>query len=402
MEGDGPLPPAVDLVAYRVVQEALTNVVKHAGDGTTAQVRAWVTPEAVTIEITDTGGAVLTLSASASGHGLVGMRERVTAYGGQLQAGPRLNGGYAVQARIPLHVGDAARPDSPVLPAPRQPGRWRGWLRWPGWRGDAVIAMGWLAAMETEVATSTARKGPWALDAAAVALMALAAGWRRRSPLAFLAVVGALAAPLSGGLTSLDRSTVTGLYTLAVPLFTIAAWLPRTRAVLGLGLWAAGASVVAVGRHASAGGLTGALAMGVVVWAAGLAWRAQRTLNADLTETTSLLAAERDQRAELAVASERTRIARELLGLVAHGVVTMVVQAEAARNLLGQQPGTAEDAIRAIEMTGREALTQLRRILGVLRATAGAIDQRASSPSPTSSMPRSDEPLASRPEKVLT
>jgi signal transduction histidine kinase len=255
--------------------------------------------------------------------------------------------------------------------------------------------------MEVETAISPARTGPWALDAAVVAMMALAAGWRRRSPLVFLAVVGLFAGILSGGLTSLDRSTVTGVYSLAVPLFTVAAWQPRARAVLGLGVWAAGAGVVAVVRHATAGGLTGAVAMGVVIWVAGRAWRAQRNLNADLAETTSLLTAERDQRAETAVASERTRIARELLGLVAHGVVTMVVQAEAARNLFARQPGTAEDAIRAIEVTGREALTQLRRILGVLRAPVGALDQRAPDPASTWSLLRRDEPLMSGQEQVL-
>jgi signal transduction histidine kinase len=401
VEGDTATAPAVDLVAYRVVQEALTNVVKHAGDGATAEVCVRVTPEAVTIEITDTGGAVSTPPGSGSGHGLAGMRERVTAYGGQLTAGPGPEDGFAVRARIPLRATATVRPDPAVLSPPRRPGRWQVWQWWSDWRVDALIVVGWLIAMEVEAAISTARTGPWALDAAVVAMMALAAGWRRRSPLVFLAVVGALAGVLSGGLTSLDRSTVTGVYSLAVPLFTVAAWQSRTRAVLGLGLWAAGAGVVAVVRHAMVGGLTGAVAMGVVVWAAGRAWRAQRNLNADLAETTSLLAAERDQRAETAVASERTRIARELLGLVAHGVVTMVVQAEAARNLLAQQTDTVEDAIRAIEVTGREALTQLRRILGVLRAPVGALDQRAPDPAPTRSVPRRDEPLTSVPEEVL-
>jgi signal transduction histidine kinase len=401
VEGDAAMPPAVDLVAYRVVQEALTNVVKHAGDGATADVCVRVTPAAVTIEITDTGGAVPTLPGSGPGHGLAGMRERVTAYGGQLAVGPRPEDGFAVRARMPLQAGETARPDPAVLSARRRPSRWLGRPWWSGRRVDALIVIGWLVAMETEAAISTARNGTWALDATLVAAMALAAGWRRHNPLIFLVVVGALAGILSGGLTSLDRSTVTGMYSLAVPLFTVAAWQPRTRAVLGLGLWTAGACVVAVVRHASAGGLTGAVAMGVVVWAAGRAWSAQRNLNADLAETTALLAAERDQQAELAVASERTRIARELLGLVAHGVVTMVVQAEAARNLLSQQSGSAEDAIRAIEVTGRDALSQLRRILGVLRAPVGVPEKRAPGPVPVSPVPSWDGPLTSVPDGVL-
>jgi signal transduction histidine kinase len=401
VDGDMRVPPAVDLVAYRVAQEALTNVVKHAGAGATAEVRVNVGPDDVTLHIVDVAGAGGHLVTS-SGHGLVGMRERLTAHGGDLQAGPRPEGGYAVHARIPLQRAPLGGAGSGVA-SRRAQRTWRRLL--PTWLGGALVVVGWLVAMETEAATSPDRRGPWAINAAAVAAMALAATWRRRSPLLFLVVVGGVAAALSGGLTSLDRSTVTGLYTLVVPLFTIAAWQTRTKATMGLALWMTGASIVAVVRHASAGGTAGALVMGLAVWTAGRAWRAQRRVTADLTETTTRLAIERDDRARLAVATERTRIARELHGPVAHGVVTMVVQAEAARNLLAHQPGGAEGTIRAIEETGRDALTQLRRILGVLRATDSPHDDRtmlpAAPPAPTSvAHPR--ESLTVAPEEVLT
>jgi signal transduction histidine kinase len=229
----------------------------------------------------------------------------------------------------------------------------------------------WFIVMEVEVATSSALRGPWLANAAAVAAMALAAAWRRRYPLFFLLVVGALAAALSAGLTSLDRSTITGLYTLVVPLFTVAAWTTRGRATSGLAMWTAGAIALATVHNTAAGGLAGAVVMGVVVWSTGLVWRAQLLLHAELTETTAQLAAERDHRARLAVTTERTRIARDLHGPVARGVTTMVVQAEAARQLLLHQPEQVEAAVGAIEQTGREALTQLRRILGVLRSTTG-------------------------------
>jgi signal transduction histidine kinase len=267
---------------------------------------------------------------------------------------------------------------------------------------NAVIVAFWLVLMEAEAATSSARRGPWLLNAVVVAAMALAAGWRRRSPVLFLAVVGGLAAVLSGGLAAIDRSTITGLYTLAVPLFTVAAWEPRTRATIGLTLWMGGASALAAARNTT-GGLGGALVMGIVVWAAGRVWRAQLLLNADLAETTGRLAAERDQRAQLAAATERTRITRDLHGPVAHGVITMVVQAETARKLLVHQPSEVEPAIRDIEQTGREALTQLRRILGVLRSTAGT-------PTPTDTRPgarlpdprRGTHDIPAIPERVLT
>ena len=93
------LAPGVDLAAYRVVQEALTNAIKHAGPA-----RAWVTVrhtvQTLELEIGDDGQAVPTNG--DHGHGLVGMRERVALYGGDLEAGPRAGGGYAVHATFPL------------------------------------------------------------------------------------------------------------------------------------------------------------------------------------------------------------------------------------------------------------------------------------------------------------
>ena len=327
--GGTTLPPAVDVVAYRVVQEALTNVVKHAGAGATAEVDVRVGAAAVTVEVTNTHGTARPPLAS-SGHGLVGMKERVSAHGGDLHVGPRPDGGYVV-----LSPDSIPPRDPPGMGATVAPGRQ--FMRPSQWMStrvaNAVIVAFWLVVLEIEVATSSARYGPWLLSAAAVAVMAVAAGWRRRYPLLFLAVVGGLAIALSAGLTSLDRSTITGLYSLAVPLFTLAAWQPRTQATVGLALWAAGAGVVAVVHKAAAGGLAGALVVGIVVWAAGRVWHAQLLLNADLTETTTRLAAERDLRSRLAVATERTPIARDLHGPVAHAVITMVVQAEAARKL---------------------------------------------------------------------
>jgi signal transduction histidine kinase len=138
-----------------------------------------------------------------------------------------------------------------------------------------------------------------------------------------------------------------------------------------MALWATVSSIFAA-FHDAAGGLAGAVAIGLVVWTVGRIRWGQRTLTVELTETTARLAAERDQRAKLAVTTERIRIARQLHGQVARGVVTMVVQAEAARNLLTHERSAAAAAIRAIEHSGRDALTQLRRILGVLRSTADA------------------------------
>jgi signal transduction histidine kinase len=99
------VPAGVDLAAYRIVQEALTNVLKHAGRAR-AQVLVRYEPGRVCLEVVDDGrGAVSAAleangSARGSGHGLVGMRERAALYGGGLEAGPRPGGGYRVAATL--------------------------------------------------------------------------------------------------------------------------------------------------------------------------------------------------------------------------------------------------------------------------------------------------------------
>ena len=93
------LPPGVDLSAYRIVQEALTNALKHAGPAT-ARVVVRYGKNDLELEIADTGAGAG--ANDGDGHGLAGMRERVSLYGGNIEAGPRHGGGFAVRARLPL------------------------------------------------------------------------------------------------------------------------------------------------------------------------------------------------------------------------------------------------------------------------------------------------------------
>jgi len=94
------LPPDVDQAAYRIVQEALTNVSRHAGQAR-ASVRLHYTPDALTVQVDDDGNAGSSRP-TGSGLGLIGMRERVAALGGQLQAAPRDGGGFRVRAELPV------------------------------------------------------------------------------------------------------------------------------------------------------------------------------------------------------------------------------------------------------------------------------------------------------------
>jgi signal transduction histidine kinase len=95
------LPPAVDLAAFRIAQESLANVLRHAG-ATSAVVTLAYDPDGVSIEVENDEGERAPAGHQGSGHGVIGMRERVSALGGRLEAGRRPNGGFRVCANLPL------------------------------------------------------------------------------------------------------------------------------------------------------------------------------------------------------------------------------------------------------------------------------------------------------------
>lgn len=114
----GTLSPAGELAAYRLVQEALTNTLKHAGPGRRAEVRLGWGRRELTIEVRDDGTCRVPTRATstpaptpdAAGHGLAGMRERITAFGGTVTAGSASNGGFRVVASLPYHTGEESDP----------------------------------------------------------------------------------------------------------------------------------------------------------------------------------------------------------------------------------------------------------------------------------------------------
>jgi signal transduction histidine kinase len=105
------LPQGMGLAAYRIVQEGLTNVLKHAGPQATARVHLWWSPSALTVDVVDDGrGAAAAAPDDGPGHGLLGMRERAAVYGGSVQAGPMPGGGFGVRAVFPLAFTPTAMP----------------------------------------------------------------------------------------------------------------------------------------------------------------------------------------------------------------------------------------------------------------------------------------------------
>ena len=173
------------------------------------------------------------------------------------------------------------------------------------------------------------------------------------------------------------RPVVTDLAILIL-LYTLAAYWSRRVSVWGLAVCLAG-SAIGVARWwsvaAPAQDVPGRLAAEAVLFAgpALLAWvlgdsmRYRRAYYASLEDRAARLERERDAQARVAAVAERARIARELHDVIAHNVSVMVVQADGASYALATDPGRAKEALAAISATGRQALAEMRRMLGVLR-----------------------------------
>ncbi len=129
---------------------------------------------------------------------------------------------------------------------------------------------------------------------------------------------------------------------------------------------------IAVGVLVSTGARPGRaipeLAVFAIAWVIGDNLRTRRAYLAELEARAARLEREREEKAERAVIEERTRIARELHDVIAHNVSVMVVQASAGEELFDRDPARARESLASVAATGRAALTELRRLLGVIRA----------------------------------
>lgn len=253
------------------------------------------------------------------------------------------------------------------------------WRRRPadGWI-DVALAAVLLVACETEVVLDTIGDHghdhwPLAANVVIVAGLTVPLAWRRRKPLASLVVVMSCLPLLMVALADVKSVNFPQLV-LFIPPYSVAAYSPRRPALLGL---AYAGLVIATGNVLEPSGGTSwvfGLAACGVPWVVGRIMRARRETAAELRHTAETLAAEEGGRELLAIAEQRTRIARELQTLIAHNVSTMIVQTQTAQRLLHDHPDQADEAMATIEDTGRQALADMRRILGVLRRSDDEVD----------------------------
>ena len=236
-------------------------------------------------------------------------------------------------------------------------------------RVDVAVAVG-LAAYGT-VEAAVARASP--LWFAGILAAALPLAWRRRYPVEVIAwTLGMMLA--SGAYPGEAPDTVLPLPLLIVVGYTAGreAATPRLGALAALAIAATATVPYAFGSEAEENTVVEDIVAVVVLVGgsagAGHLLRIRRRETAHLQALTAQLAAEQESRAHAAVAEERVRMARELHDIVAHGVSLIAVQAAAAEDLLDRDPDRARASLSAVQATARDALSEMRRLLSVLRA----------------------------------
>ncbi len=205
-------------------------------------------------------------------------------------------------------------------------------------------------------------------DVLGVVLLVLSSApiaWRRRAPFPTLVVVGTAAVAYEAFGYPTQFSTVGVL----IALYTAAAHLDRRRSLQAATFTAVGLAIVLLTARweVTIGSIASNIVIFATVWLIGDNLQTRRANVAALRERAERAEQTRAAEAQRAVAEERTRIARELHDVVAHSMSVMLVQTGAARRVLDTDPAQATAALEAVEATGRDAMKEMRRLLGVLR-----------------------------------
>jgi signal transduction histidine kinase len=259
-----------------------------------------------------------------------------------------------------------------------------GWLRRHPVLVDSVLALV-VGSLGLSVLGGAGHRVPRLVALAFVAAMVLPIAVRRKHPVgAFTAVI------IAGGIEVITLPRPVGSdVAVLVMLYTLAAYRPRRVAVPGLLVCLAG-SAVAIAAWAPPRAKQDWYAVTVMLavfclpaltaWLLGDMMRWRRGFYEALEERAARLERERDAQAQIAAAAERARIARELHDVVAHNVSVMVVQADGASYALDADPERARQALGAIAATGRQALAEMRSLLGVLRSAGHTAAEFAPQP----------------------
>ena len=243
-------------------------------------------------------------------------------------------------------------------------------LRSPPWVGDGLLA---LLVVPAATTIGDTEPEPVALFIAFVLLQTLPLAVRRYWPREVFVVT--LAAALGNALLTDAPALPAGV---VVALYTVAAHCDRRtslRAALATGVLLIPSLFISPSGGDGSPLVFPAAALLTIAWVLGDNLRTRRAYLREVEDKAERLEREREQNARQAAADEQARIARELHDVIAHNVSVMVVQAAAAGDVFHSQPAKAREALASIEHTGREALTELRRLLGAVRSDDGKVPQ---------------------------
>ena len=368
------VPAGVSLAAYRIVQEALTNVVRHAGRAQ-ANITVSVTDDHVELCIDDDGRGTTTAldpRSPGSGQGLVGMAERAQMYGGDARSGPRPGGGFRVQATLPYFAStiangsDATPAVDRALASPTALTR----PRLPLWLWDLGLAglMAAVAAIELLGADPTIEPhynptSVWTWLLRLGCGLALAA--RRRYPTATFAAIWAMSLLLNLG----GYKVGILVFALDIGLFTVARYATARR---GVGALIATYALLAIIASSEPREVTAAAAAWICIIFTAVATaghvagrdRQRRTNDLAVRESTADAHA---RRALLVITTQRLRIADELSTIITRSIHTIAQEAETGSHMVETDPAATRTTLELISAISRDALNDLRRLLKRIR-----------------------------------
>ena len=368
------VPAGVSLAAYRIVQEALTNVVRHAGRAE-ANVTVSVTDAQVELCIDDDGRGTTTAldpSSPGSGQGLIGMAERAQMDGGSARTGPRPGGGFRVQATLPYFADPINGHSAPTTVADQALGEHAAPTRrrLPVWLWDLGLAvlMATVAAIELRGADPTIAPHyhsttvwTWLLKLGCG--LALAA--RRRYPTTTFAAIWAMSLLLNIG----GYKVGILVFALDIGLFTVARYATARR---GVGALLATYALLAIIAASEPREVTASAAAWICILFTAVATAGQLAGRDRRRRTNDLAVRERSadahaRHALLAITTERLRIADELSTIITRSIHTIAREAETGALMVETDPAATRTTLELISTISRDALNDLRRLLKRIR-----------------------------------
>ena len=373
------VPPGVSLAAYRIVQEALTNVVRHAGRAQ-ANVTVSVTDDHVELRIDDDGRGTTTAldpHSPESGQGLLGMVERARMYGGDAHSGPRPGGGFRVQATLPYFASSIAGssgatsevdPTLEILAVPNRSRLLRALCDVALAGLMAAVTSIELLGVDPSIAPHYNRTSVWTwlLKLGCCATLAT----RRRFPTAAFATIWMMSLLLNIGGYKVGLI----VFALDISLFTVARYATARRAVGAVFAMYVLLAIIALSEPRE---VTPAAAVWIcilftaVAIAGHIAGRDRQRRANDLAMRESAADAQA-RRALLVITTQRLRIADELSSIITRSLHTIALEAETGSHMVETNPAATRASLKLISAISRDALNDLRRLLRRIRTDSGA------------------------------